>query len=121
MGVAGNYVGNRRLAKLKNKPVSYLLVTLLLTIVLVFTACGATAELGDGEWPIPHDPLGLGFKDNCLACHTGGLKAVPPVHATFPLMRQIEDETINYCATPECHPVMEGVVTAATSTEEPQG
>ncbi len=113
-------MGNRRLAKLKTKPVSWFLAILFLTIVLVHTACGTTTELGDREFPIPHDPLGLGFKDNCLSCHTGGFKAVPAAHTTFDLMLEVAGETINYCTTQECHPVREDVVTA-TSTEGPQG
>ena len=106
---------------MKIKPVSWFLMISLLTIVLVSTACGATTELGDGEFPIPHDPLGLGFRDNCLSCHTGGFKAVPAVHATFPLTREVDGEVYTYCTLTECHPVGEDVVTAATSPEGPQG
>lgn len=90
--VAGNYIGTRRLAKLKNKSVLWLLLVGLLIIMPVLAACGQTTKLNDDESTIPHD-LELGF-ENCLVCHTGGLQAVPANHNIYPL------ET---CTVPGCH------------------
>ena len=60
---------------MKNKSVFWLLIVGLLILVPALAACGRTTESGDLVFNIPHD-TDWGF-ENCLACHAGGLYAMP--------------------------------------------
>ncbi len=92
---------------MKKKSVIGLLAVALLVIVPILTACNVTTVIGDGTWETPHSLTG-GYA-NCFICHTGGLSATPPsTHLTF---------TLEQCARPECHPVMEGVEVSLATTE----
>ena len=50
------------------------LVVLLSVVLLLFTAYIEPTRLNNETYTIPYDPFGLGFENNCYACHRGELE-----------------------------------------------